>query len=107
MMLSNGTPGKASIISFYGSREFDHAFGVATIYTNDNNEIVGFMDYYDFDARSWGERSYKAEIISRSINIFSPRKAKPFKITYGVQAYTPIYDVLGGPSPNFLKPDTQ
>lgn len=94
IQLNDGNTGKALIISFYKFSRFNHAFGTATIYIDDNNKIVGFLDYYDFDSRPFGERSYVSEIITRSIKLFSPRKAKPFKITYGLQAITPIYDVV-------------
>ena len=92
VILSDGTKGKAFIVSFYGSKEYGHAFGTATVYTNDNYEIVGFKDYYDFDFRPFGERSFKAEAISRIIKGVSPKKAKPFNITYGLQYRAPIYD---------------
>jgi len=61
IMLNDGSKGKSFIVSFYTSEEYGHAFGSATIYTNDKYEIVGFLDYYDFDKRPWGERSYKSE----------------------------------------------
>ncbi len=94
VMLENGKQGKSYIISLYGTPEFDHAFGTATIYVDENYEVVGFMDIYDFDSRPWGQRSYKSELLSRFIKTFSPKKAKPFKITYGLQYSPPIYDVL-------------
>ncbi len=94
IILENGTIGKSFIISFYNSPEFDHAFGTATIYVDQNFKIVGFMDVYDFDSRPWGQRSYKAEFLSRFIKCISPKKAKPFKITYGLQCSPPIYDLL-------------
>jgi len=90
--LNDGTKGKAFIVSFYGSKEYGHAFGAATVYTKDNYEIVGFWDYYDFDFRPFGERSFKAEAISRIIHAVSPKKAMPFNITFGLQYSQPIYD---------------
>jgi len=71
------------VVSFYSSPEYDKVFGSATLYYNNQGNIVGFYDLYDFDSKPWGERSIKNEIITRMVNIVSPSTAKPFSIRYG------------------------
>lgn len=76
-------------ISFYGTK-YAKAFGVATVYTDATDSIVGFEDYYDFDAQKWGTRPYNWELLVRIVSLLSPRTALPFKISYGN-----IFEVIG------------
>ena len=82
---SKGTSlsGYKQAVSFYSSNEYNKVFGTSTLYYNKKNQVVGFYDFYDFDAKDWGKRSTKNEIITRAVNLFSPSTAQPFKINYG------------------------
>ncbi|NDW19461.1 RHS repeat-associated core domain-containing protein [Dysgonomonas sp. 216] len=71
------------VVSFYESSEYARVFGRATVYYNASGQVTGFYDNYDFDSKSWGERSFKNEFITRTVDFFSTKKSKPFKITYG------------------------
>jgi len=76
--------GYSQMVSFYASKEYSRAFGTATIIMNKRNEIIGFYDLYNFDSKPWGARSFKNEVITRSVKFFSSfSNAKPFKIRYG------------------------
>ncbi|TAM92963.1 MAG: hypothetical protein EPN39_21215 [Chitinophagaceae bacterium] len=77
------TSGSKKAVSFYSSPEYDKAFGTATLYYNSKGNIIGFYDKYDFDSKPWGERSTKNEIITRSVEMFSPDKARDFDIDFG------------------------
>lgn len=68
--------------SFYNTR-YDKAFGVATIYFDSGNRIVGFRDVYDFDAQKIGVRPLKYEIYVRLVSLLSPVSASNFIIYYG------------------------
>ena len=70
-------------VNFYGSYEYDYAFGTGTIYMNSEGNIVGFYDFYDFDAKPFGQRTLKAELATRAVSNLSPDTAKPFAIRYG------------------------
>ena len=70
-------------VSLYGSNEYDYAFGTATIYMNSEGNIVEFYDFYDFDSKSVGQRSFQSELKTRTVSYFSPDTAKPFAIRYG------------------------
>ena len=78
--LSKGTK---NIADFYNSSEYSLVFGRATVYKNEFDNVVGFYDYYDFDPKSWGTRSFKSEVITRAVRYTSPNSAKPFAIRYG------------------------
>jgi hypothetical protein len=68
-------------VSFYGTK-YRNAFGVATVYVDAQNRIVGFMDTYDFDAKRWGIRPFKYELIVRIVSLLSPSASLPFNIYY-------------------------
>lgn len=68
-------------VSFYGTK-YRNAFGVATVYVDAHNRIVGFMDTYDFDAKRWGIRPFKNELIVRIVSLLSPSASLPFNIYY-------------------------
>ena len=70
-------------VNFYGSDIYANAFGRATIYTNEHNNIVGFYDKYDFNSQPFGTRSLKNEIKTRVVRILSPSSAYDFSIRYG------------------------
>lgn len=70
-------------VDFYDNQEYKLVFGRATIYTNNSGNIVGFYDYYDFDSKPFGIRSFKNELKTRAVRYASPNKAKPFAIRYG------------------------
>lgn len=72
--------GSQKLFDFYSSSEYDKAFGKATLFYNSKGNVIGFYDCYDFDSKSWGERSYKNEIITRSVSYASPEKARSFII---------------------------
>lgn len=67
--------------SFYNTK-YCKAFGIATIYINSENCIVGFSDTYDFDAKKWGIRPLKYELYVRLVSLLSPPTASKFKIRY-------------------------
>ena len=80
----NGHEYIAKTISFYGSAKYDKAFGTATMIYDLQGKAVGFYDKYDFDPKSWGDRSTSAEIKTRMVfaaSIIS--KANDFNIYYG------------------------
>ena len=68
-------------VSFYGTK-YRNAFGVATVYVDAQNRIVGFMDTYDFDAKRWGIRPFKYELIVRIVSLLSPSASLPFNVFY-------------------------
>lgn len=68
-------------VSFYGTK-YRNAFGVATVYVDAQDRIVGFMDTYDFDAKRWGIRPFKYELIVRIVSLLSPSASLPFNIYY-------------------------
>ncbi|PKL80004.1 MAG: hypothetical protein CVV25_06010 [Ignavibacteriae bacterium HGW-Ignavibacteriae-4] len=71
-------------VSFYSTSEYNKVFGTSQLYYNQNDEIVGFYDYYDFDSKdNWSERGIKNELITRTVDFFSPNSSKPFSIKYG------------------------
>ena len=74
--------------SFYNTR-YGKAFGVATIYLDSENRIVGFRDVYDFDSQKWGVRPLKSEICVRLVSLFSPDSASRFIIYYGNDGSVP------------------
>ena len=75
----------AKVTSFYSSKEYDKAFGSATVYYNKNNEVIGFHDTYDFNPIDFSKthRSLKNEIITRMVNYSSTTKSKAYEINYG------------------------
>lgn len=75
--------GYSKSVSFYSSEEYNKVFGKSTLYYNQNSQIVGFYDFYDFDSKDWSERSVKNELITRAVDYFSPSSAKPYNIRYG------------------------
>jgi RHS repeat-associated protein len=67
-------------IDFYGSSlDLKLSFGRATIYYK-NGKPYDFYDYYDFDPKPWGTRSYPAEIATRYGNTLN---GSPFHIYLG------------------------
>jgi hypothetical protein len=75
--------GSKSVVSFYSSPEYNKVFGSSTIYYNQQGNVVGFYDFYDFDSKSWGQRTVKNEVITRMVETVSPGTAVPFSIRYG------------------------
>ncbi len=69
-------------VSFYGTK-YGNAFGVATVYVDAQNRIVGFVDTYDFDAKKWGVRPFKYELMIRIVSLLSPSASLPFNVYYG------------------------
>ena len=87
--LSNGQPGIKKVHSFYNSNEYGLALGRATIFYTSSGVPVGLIDTYDFDPKTWGVRSYDAEIKTRAVNVAASIygiNARGFKIRYGLQA---------------------
>lgn len=79
---------KTSIDFYNSSSDLKYSFGRATVkYTMSGNNLdyVGFYDYYDFDSKDWGERSYYAEIITRTYGALS--NGTGFNIYYGKQFF--------------------
>ena len=78
----NGQPATAKVISFYGTAHAN-SLGSATLYYDADGNAIGFYDYFNFDPKPWGKRSFSAELKTRLVNgdglMFG---AKPFKITY-------------------------
>ena len=74
--------------SFYNTR-YGKAFGVATIYLDSENRIVGFRDVYDFDPKKCGVRPLKYEIYVRLVSLLSPDSASKFVIYYGDKELVP------------------
>ena len=70
------------LLDVYSSKTYDYAIGSATLYIQNGN-AVGLYDYYDFDSKSWGARSFKAEIATRAARITAPNTAKNFSTCYG------------------------
>lgn len=75
--------GYRQTVNFYSSEEYNKVFGKSTLYYNQNSQIIGFYDFYDFDSKDWGKRSFKNELITRAVDFFSPHSSKPFSIRYG------------------------
>jgi hypothetical protein len=75
----------AKVTSFYSSKEYDRAFGSATVYYNKSNEIIGFHDTYDFNPINFRKthRSLKNEIITRMVYYSSTTETKGYEIHYG------------------------
>jgi hypothetical protein len=71
--------------SFYASAIFDKVLGRAAIIFNSNGRPVGLYDTYDFDPKSWGDRSISNETKTRLVNLASRfgTNALPFNIFYG------------------------
>lgn len=79
--LHSNTKNKPCQFSFYNTK-YCEAFGVATFYINSDNRIVGFSDTYDFDAKKWGIRPLKYELLVRLVALLSPSNASGFNIIY-------------------------
>lgn len=79
--LSNDSVFFPCLVSFYDT-PYERCFGRATIYVDTANRVVGFLDYYNFDAKRWGVRPIKHEFYVRLISLFSPASASPFVIRY-------------------------
>lgn len=80
----NGHEYVAKTISFYSSSRYDKAVGTATMLYDPNGNAVGFYDRYDFDPKSWGDRSISAESITRLVLAASAfSNAKDFNVYYG------------------------
>lgn len=75
-------PGTSKLVNFYGS-PYERTFGKATLYYNTKGNVVGFYDKYDFDSKPWGNRSFWNEIITRSVDIASPKHSSPVNVRYG------------------------
>ena len=71
--------------SFYGNANYDQALGTATlIYDTQSGNAVGFYDYYNFDPKPIGVRSYSAEFQTRAVKYAGERQgARPFSVRYG------------------------
>jgi len=76
----------AKTVSFYKSEEFALAIGTATMLYDTKGAPVGFYDRYDFDMKSWGERSIKNEAKTRLVFDASilTNNGKDFDLYYGV-----------------------
>lgn len=71
-------------VSFYGNESYDQALGTATIIYK-GSVAKGFRDYYNFDQKPWGTRSFKSEFQTRLVGgAGSSSGAKPYKMCYGV-----------------------
>ncbi|HEX9503000.1 MAG TPA: hypothetical protein VF974_01595 [Patescibacteria group bacterium] len=80
----NGHEYVVKTISFYSSDRYDKAFGTATMLYDPQGKAVGFYDKYDFDPKSWGDRSVSAETKTRMVFVASNfGGAKDFNVYYG------------------------
>ena len=70
---------------FYGSEYYSLAFGRATVLLNMRQQIIGFYDEYNFDAKPLKERGVINEVKTRAVRIASPKQAKSYIIRYGYQ----------------------
>lgn len=78
----NGRPATVKVISFYGTAHAN-SLGSATLYYDAEGNAIGFYDYFNFDPKPWGQRSFSAEVKTRMVNLDGYMfDAKPFKITY-------------------------
>ena len=69
-------------ISFYNNENYDDALGTAYI-SFLRNEAIGLTDTYDFNPLEFGKRTFKAELLTRYMNILGHvYDAKEFKIKY-------------------------
>lgn len=81
----NGSTYYRNSVSFYGSSNYDCAFGTAQVFFNTSGVPVGFYDKYDFNALPWGARSIVAEIGTSIIgNLGAAHGAKSYEIFYGI-----------------------
>jgi hypothetical protein len=60
---------------------------LTVIYKTDDQSIVSFVDYYDFDKKKKGSRKVKNELTTRLFRLFAPAAARPFVVTYNADAY--------------------
>jgi hypothetical protein len=55
---------------------------LTVIYNANRDEIVSFVDYYDFDKKKKGKRTIKNEFFTRLFRIAAPASARSFVVTY-------------------------
>jgi hypothetical protein len=78
----NGPPVMAKVVSFYGTK-YGNSIGSGTVFYDCDNNPIGFFDYFNFDSKPWGKRSFSAELKTRLVNTDGEANgAKPFKIVY-------------------------
>jgi hypothetical protein len=71
-----------------GNDIFGWALGTITcVYSSATNELVSFADVYDFNKKPKGKRKLQSEIATRIFRFLSPKSAKPFIVTYGIDAF--------------------
>jgi len=79
----NGKKYFRKIVSFYNCTEFDYALGNAHVFFDENNNVVGFKDRYDFNpATHRGEQEEALSRLMKKIEIFLD--AKEYDILYGI-----------------------
>ncbi len=82
--LGNNAIVYAKTIDFYKSEEYKNVLGRATFIFDTNDTVIGFYDYYNFDAKK-GARSLDAEVKTRMVREASRlSNALPFRMGYGV-----------------------
>lgn len=57
------------------------------IYDTVRNEIVSFVDYYDFDKKKKGKRTFKNEFFTRLFRLAAPAAARSFVVTYEANVF--------------------
>lgn len=60
---------------------------LTVIYKANENDLVSFVDFYDFDKKKKGKRKWKNEFVTRVFRLMAPASARSFVVTYNADAY--------------------
>jgi hypothetical protein len=60
---------------------------LTVIYKATENDLVSFVDFYDFDKKKKGKRKWKNELVTRVFRLMAPASARSFVVTYNADAY--------------------
>lgn len=78
----------ARYVNLHDDNYFGWGVGNLTvIYQTTDQSLVSFVDYYDFDKKKKGKRSFRNEFITRMFRLLAPASARSFVITYNADAY--------------------
>lgn len=60
---------------------------LTVIFHEKENEIVSFVDYYDFDKKKKGKRTIQNEFFTRLFRLLAPAAARSFVVTYNADVF--------------------